>query len=192
MIFGKTGFEMGKRLVYFLGGLLFLASLQSCIEEQNFDQFDDLRIEPTIEGSILYVEAPEDLINLAIAANFYSQEFNFDGFSEAIFADKVIDGVVTYIVENTTSKELFITVEFVDDAGNILDMEQFLIPPAPPVQTDLREIPYGGAGKSLDIIRNTSGIRVSAENRGDSSSTSTLSDPKVTIRSSGKFRLSLK
>ena len=183
---------MGKKLGYLLGVLLFLASMQSCIEEQNFDQFDDLIIEPTVEGSILYVEAPEDIINLALAANFYSQDFNFDGFSEAFFSDKVIDGVVTYIVENTTSKELTITVEFVDDTGNVLDTEIFDIDAAPPAVIALREIPYGGAGRSLDIIRNTSGIRVSAENRGDNTSTSSLTDPKVTIKSSGKFRLSVK
>lgn len=188
----KTGFEMGKKLGYFIMGLFLLTSLQSCIEEQNFDQFDNLRIEPTVEGSILYVEAPEDVINLAAVANFYSQDFNFDGFSEAFFADKVIDGVVTYIVENTTSKDLTITVEFVDDAGNVLDTEVFPIAAAPPESIELREIPYGGAGRSLDIIRNTSGIRVSAENNGDNISTSNLSDPKVTIRSSGKFRLSVK
>jgi len=189
---GRTGFEMVKKFGYFLLGILLLTTLQSCIENQNFDQFDDLRIEPTLEASILYVEAPENIINLAFAANFYSQDFNFDGFSEAFFSDKVIDGVVTYIVENTTSKDLTITVEFVNEAGNVLDTEIFDIDAAPPAVMDLREIPYGGAGRNLDIIRNTSGIRVSAENRGDNTSTSSISDPKVTIRSSGKFRLSVK
>lgn len=183
---------MGNKLGYILFCTLIFGSFYSCIEETNFDQFDDLTIEPTVEGSILYVEAPENIINLALAANFYSQDFNFDGFSDALFSDRVLDGVVTYIVENTTSKELFITVEFVDDGGNILDTEQFLIPAGPPEMVDLREIPYGGTGKSLDIIRNTSGIRVSAENRGDNTSTSDLPDPKVIIKSSGKFRLSIK
>ncbi|MBM1106099.1 hypothetical protein JQC67_08130 [Aurantibacter crassamenti] len=184
---------MGKKLCYFLFGLLILVSLQSCVEELNFDQFDDLQIEPVLEGSILYVEAPESIINRAVAANFYTQDFNFDGFSDAFFADRVIDGVVTYLVENTTSKDLNITVEFIDDGGNVLDTEFFTITPAPPVEPVLREIPYGGTGRSLDILRNTSAIRVTAENvNGDTSSTSSLPDPKVTIKSSGKFTLSVK
>lgn len=183
---------MGNKLGNFLLGLLILGSLHSCIEETNFDQFDDLRIEPIIEGSILYVEAPESIINLAASANFYTQDFNFDGFSDAIFADRVLDGVVTYIVENSTSKALDITVEFIDESGNVLDTEQFPIAPAPPESVELREIPYGGAGRSLDIIRNTSAIRVSALNNGDNTSTSNLPDPKVILKSSGKFRLSLK
>ncbi|MGI9549591.1 MAG: hypothetical protein ACR2MT_00215 [Aurantibacter sp.] len=183
---------MGNKLSYVLTCLLIFGSLASCIEETNFDQFDDLRIEPTIEGSILYVEAPERTINLAISANFYTQDFNFDGFSDAIFADRVLDGVVTYIVENSTSKDLDITVEFVDDAGNVLDTEQFSIAAAPPETVELREIAYGGTGRSLDIIRNTSAIRVTAINNGDSTSVSSLPDPIVILKSSGKFRLSLK
>lgn len=182
---------MGNRFGNILTCLLILGSLHSCIEQTNFDQFDDLRIEPTIEGSILYVEAPERIINLAVSGSFYTQEFNFDGFSDAIFADRVIDGVVTYIVENTTSKDLDITVEFLDASGNVLDIELLHIDPAP---TDiiLVEIAYGGAGRPLDIIINTSSIRVSARNNGDNTSVSNLPDPMVKLRSSGKFRLSLK
>jgi len=183
---------MQKKCGYFLCGFLIFCALQSCVEETNFDQFNDLRIEPTIEGSIIYVEATEQIINFAASSNFYSQDFNFDGFSDAFFADKVIDGVVTYIVENSTSKDLTITVEFVDNGGNVLDTEAFPILAAPPIAMELREIPYGGAGRSLDILRNTSGIRVSADNNGDNISTSSLADPKVTIRSSGKFRLAVK
>ncbi|MEO9893386.1 hypothetical protein [Aurantibacter sp.] len=183
---------MGKKIGYLLQVLLAMVTLQSCVEDLDFDQFDDLQIEPVIEGSILYVEAPEDIINRAIASNFYSQDFNFDGFSDAFFADRVIDGVVTYLVENTTSKDLNISVDFVDEAGNVLDVEFFNVPAAPPMQQILREIPYGGTGNSLDILINTSAIRVTAENNGDTSSTSDISDAKVTIKSSGKFRLSVK
>lgn len=183
---------MGNRFRGILSALLIFALFYSCIEEQNFDQFEDLNITPVIEGSILYVEAPESLINLTVSSVFYTQDFNFDGFSDAIFADRVLDGVVTYIVENTTSKDLDITVEFLDDSDNVLDTERFPILAAPPASIELREISYGGAGRSLDIIRNTSAIRVSAINNGDGTSTSNLPGPKITIKSSGKFRLSIK
>lgn len=182
---------MKDRPGYFLFGIVLFMSLHSCIEEQNFDQFDDLRIEPTIEGSILYVEAPERTINIAIAANFYVQDFNFDGFSDAIFADRVLDGVVTYVMENTTSKDIDVTVEFLDAGDNVLDIESLHIDPAP-TEMVLVEIPYGGTGRPLDIIRNTSAIRVSARNNGDATSVSDFPDPMVILKSSGKFRLSLK
>ena len=175
-----------------LTSLLFLMVLSSCVEEQNFDQWDDLEIIPTVEASILYVESPESVINDAPGAVWYIQTFNFDAFSEDFFAENVLDGVIVYELENTTSKELEIIFEYLDDAGNVLDTENFTIPAAPTAVLR-RETTYGTpTGRSMDIIRNTSEIRVSASNLGDTTSTSSLSDPKIIFRSSGKFRLQLK
>ncbi|MEP0132477.1 hypothetical protein [Eudoraea sp.] len=167
------------------------AILSSCVDKQDFDQLDNLNVTPTAEASILYVETPERIINQVSGTNFYSQTFNFDAFSEEFFADNVLDGVVTYEVENTTSKPLDITFEFLDDAGNSLDSENFTVNAAPTAILR-REIAYGPAGRSLDIIRNTSAIRVSATNLGDNTSVSTLPNPTVYLRSSAKFRIGLK
>jgi hypothetical protein len=166
--------------------------LSSCVEEQNFDQFDDLAIIPTIEASILYVESPESVINDATGAVWYIQTFNFDAFNENFFAENVLDGVIIYELENTTSKELEIILEYLDEAGNVLDTETFNIDPAPTAVLR-RETTYGTpTGRSLDILRNTSQIRVNASNFGDTTSTSSLQDPKIIFRSSGKFRVQLK
>jgi hypothetical protein len=171
--------------------LICAAILSSCADKQDFDQLDNLDVTPTAEASILYVETPERIINQVTGINFYSQTFNFDAFSEEFFADNVLDGVVTYEVENTTSKPLDITFEFLDDAGNSLDSENFTVNAAPTAILQ-REIAYGPAGRSLDIIRNTSAIRVSAINLGDNTSVSALPNPTVFLRSSAKFRIRLK
>ncbi|WP_297792651.1 hypothetical protein [uncultured Eudoraea sp.] len=171
--------------------LLYLAIVSSCAEKQDFDQLDNLDVIPTAEASLLYIEAPERIINQVTGTNFYSQTFNFDAFSEEFFADNILDGIVTYEVENTTSKPLDITFEFLDDAGNSLDSENFIVNAAPTAIIQ-REIAYGPAGRSLDIIRNTSAIRVSAINLGDNTSVSSLPNPSVYLRSSAKFRLRLK
>ncbi|MBT8318990.1 MAG: hypothetical protein KJP01_02565, partial [Gramella sp.] len=145
---------------------LSLGILWSCSEKQDFDQYDDISVTPTIEGSILYVETPERIINQIVGVSFFSQIFNFDAFSEDFIAERVLDGIVIYEVENTTSKQLDITVDFLDAADNVLDTENFSIDPAPTAILR-REIAYGGvSGRSIDIIRNTSSIRVSAENLG--------------------------
>jgi hypothetical protein len=103
-----------------------------------------------------------------------------------------VDGVITYELENTTSKELEIIFEFLDDSGAVLDTEIFLIDSAPTAVL-MREIAYGNAtGRSLDIIRNTSSIRVSARNLGDNTSVSNLPDPMIIFGSSAKFRVRLK
>jgi hypothetical protein len=171
--------------------LVMLLILGSCSERQDFTQYDDISLTPTYEASILYMEAPERLINQVTTTNFFTQDFNFDAFSEPFFAERVLDGIVIYEVQNTTSKALDIVVEFLDEAGNTLDMETFRIDPAPTAVLR-REIAYGNSGRSLDIVRNTSTIRVSATNLGDNTSTSSLPDPLVTLKSSGQFRLRLK
>lgn len=172
--------------------LFMLLGIISCMEKQDFDQFDDIGATPVIEGSILYIESPENLLNQTAAPDFYSWDFNFDGFSEAVFADRVLDGTVFYELENTTSKELEITVEFLDEGGAVLDTQIFSIGPAPTAVVE-EEVPYGGgSGKSIGIITNTSGIRVTAQNLGDNISVSTLPDPKIIFRSSGKFRMQLR
>ncbi len=176
----------------FFKALLPFCLLASCAEPQDFSQFDDLEITPVVEGSILYVESPESVINQIEGINFITQDFNFDAFSEDFVAERTIDGVVIYEVENTTSKRLNIMVEFLDEAETVLDTEIFAVDPAP-TSILRREISYGGAsGRSIDIIRNTSSLRVGAENLGDNSTTSILPDPKIILRTSAKLRIRLK
>ncbi len=182
---------MKSRLRRFSSFFVLLAFLGSCIEEQDFGQYNDLSLTPTFEGGILYVEAPENSINLASGADFISQNFNFDAFAENVFSERVLDGVIIYEVENSTSKQLNITVEFLDDADTILDTENFSIDSAP-TSILRREIAYGDTGRSIDIIKNTSGIRLSATNLGDNISTSNLPDPMITLKTSGKFRIRIK
>jgi hypothetical protein len=183
---------MKKIPLYLIMAVMCLASMWSCVEEQDFNQYDDISVTPTLEGSILYVETPERIINQVVGVNFISQDVNFDAFSEEFVAERALDGIVIYEVENTTSKQLNISVEFLDIAGNVLDTENFSVSPAPTAILR-REIAYGGtSGRSIDIIRNTSDLRVSAENLGNNSSVSSLPDPKIILRSSAKLRIRLK
>jgi hypothetical protein len=99
--------------------------------------------------------------------------------------------VITYQLENTTSKSLGLLIEFLDADGNVLDTENFIIAeePAPVLE---RQVAYGDGGKPLDILRNTTTIRVSGENLGDATSLSPQNDPKIILRSSAAFRLRLR
>ena len=178
-------------LKYFLFCSVSFALLSSCVEDQDFGQFDQIELTPTYEASMLYIEAPETLVNDAPTNIVFTQNFNFDAFSSDVFADRVLDGTVTYIIENTTSKELSIIVEFLDAEGNVLDIENFDIDPAP-TATLQRDIAYGDTGRSIEIIKNLSSIRVSTVNESDNNSTSNQADAKIILKSSGKFRVQLK
>jgi hypothetical protein len=183
------GLKMKSIFKHTIGVLVCCISLVSCIEDQDFGQYDDLGITPTVEASLLYIEAPESLANDVADADIISRNFNFDAFSSDIFAERVIDGTLTYIAENTTSKELDFRIEFLDVDGNVLYVEEFEVKAAQEVQKD---VAYGGSGKNIDIIKNTSSLRVTATNEGDTTSVSDLPDPKIVLKSSGKFRMRIK
>ncbi len=170
--------------------LLCFCTMVSCVEEQDFGQYDDLRATPTLEASILYIEAPESFINAAGDANVISRNFNFDAFSSDVFAKRVIDGTITYIVENTTSKTINVVVELLNADGEVIDREE--IETLPFMLNNQKDISYGNSGKNINIIKFTSSIRVTATNEGDSTSISDLTDPKIILKSSGRFRVNIK
>jgi hypothetical protein len=183
---------MKRRRFYIIPVLLVLLTFLSCAEKQDFTQFDDLTITPVAEASILYLETPESYINEATPGIYHTETFNFDAFAEEFVSENVLDGMFTYEVENTTSKEVEITVEFIDAADNVLDTEVFMVAPGP-TSNLRREIAYGGAsGRSIDIIRNTSAIRVSGRNLGDNTSVSSVPNPVLIFRSSAQIRIQLK
>lgn len=181
-----------KEVRFLLAFLFVLLMVTSCSENQDFDQLDDLAMTPTYETSVFYVKAQESLINRVEGTSFFSQDFNFDAFEEPFFAERVLAGVLSYELENTTSKTIEISVEFVDENENILDSEDFEMDPAP-TSVLIRDVAYGATGKSLDIIRNTSKLRLVASNiGGDNTSTSGIADAAIILRSSAKFTLELK
>ncbi len=171
--------------------VVLLLGMGSCAERQDFDQADDITPTPTLEASMLYIETPERIINQLTGVSFVQQTFNFDAFAEDFVAEHILEGVITYEMENTTSKPLEVIVEFLDENDMVLDTETFIMDPAPTAIIH-REIAYGPGGRSIDIIRNTSAIRVSASNLGDTSSTSSLPNPMVIFRSSAAFMMALR
>ncbi len=171
----------------------------SCSDELDFDQFDDLEITPELVSSIVFVEVPEGIINLASfitppilpGEDFFTNDFTFEAFNEDLFARRVISGIITYDIENTTSKPLEISFIFSDEGGLDLDREVFNLSPN---QSITRDVPYGPipGGKSLEIIKNTSIIKLGAVNLGDYTSTSSLPEPKIVLKSKAEFKVALK
>jgi hypothetical protein len=106
-------------------------------------------------------------------------------------AERLIEGTISYEIENTTSKSLQVSIEFLDEGGNVLDTELFNIDPNLP-ETSTREVTYGPTGKNLNILSATSGLRVTGTNLSDNNSVSNASDPKVVLRSAAEFIVRLK
>tara|TARA_R110000868_G_scaffold86347_9_gene242287 strand:+ start:16095 stop:16652 length:558 start_codon:yes stop_codon:yes gene_type:complete len=181
---------MKKINTHYLYYFICLFFFSSCSDKQDFDQAKDLEIITDVSGPIVYIESTEALINSIPAPSFLTQNINFDGFETNLFSDKVISGSITFQIENTTSKQVDLTVDLLDDAGNILDTEFFSINASPPAVLINREIFYGSpSGRSIDIVKNTSSILLSFVNNSGNTSVSNLPEPKVIFRSIGSFKL---
>ncbi len=180
---------MKIKLLHLLGLSLFFAV--SCAEEQNFEQYDDLSVTPEVEAAMLYLETPEAVINEDPGLTFLSSTFDFLAFQEQFVAERILEGSLIYQLENTTSKPLRLTIEFLNDQGTVLDTETFNLDPAPTAILN-REVVYGPAGKPMDILRNTTALRISGTNLGDTSSISEAPEPKFVLRSTAKFRIELR
>lgn len=168
-----------------------LSFMVSCTDEQDFGQIDDLNITPTIASGLFYFESDEETINSAGPSNtFYLREVSFEVFSEKYVAEHLLEGTIIYEIENTTSKQLQITIDFLNDEGRVLDTETFNIE-ADPSGIFIREVFYGIGGKNLDILANTTALRMSAINLGDGTSVSSTEDPKIILRSGGEFLFEL-
>lgn len=162
------------------------------MEEQDFGQIDDLNVTPTLASGIFYLESDEETINSVGAFNtFYSKTVNFDAFNQEFVAERLLEGVIIYEIENTTSKRLRIDIEFLDESGEPLDRETFSIEPNPSEML-IREVFYGPAGKNLDILANTSSLRVTGRNLGDATSVSSQPEPRIVVRSGAEFLFRLK
>ncbi|WP_394747245.1 hypothetical protein [Spongiimicrobium salis] len=177
--------------VFLLVAALFISS---CAEDQDFDQIESVELRPSVQSSLFLIEAPESLVNASAGANVFTQTFEFDPFNDNVIGDRVIDGSITYEVENSTSKELQVIVDFLDASGTALDQETFTVSPSIPPQPfiERREVFYGPGGKDITILQNTTILSIVATNLGDNISTSSLTEPKIILRSSGNFRVRIR
>lgn len=171
--------------------IFLLYCFSSCVEQQNFEQYDEVAVTPLAEAALLYLETPESEINRETAPSFISTTFDFEAFTEQFVAERILEGSLIYQLENTTSKPLQITLEFLDASGQVLDTETFLMDPAPTAILN-REVVYGPTGKPLEILTNTAALRVTGTNLGDQTSVSGEPVPRFVLRSTAKFRISLK
>ncbi|MFS4417054.1 hypothetical protein [Maribacter sp. 2307ULW6-5] len=176
--------------LFLLAAVPFL--IGACSEELDFDQYEDLQLRPELEASIVYVRTQESLINRISGVQFYSQDFNFDAFEAPFFADRVLEGTIAYHLENTTSKPIAFSLSFLDVDGNALDVQEFNLPAAPPAATMTREVNYGPTGAPLDILRNTTTVRISGQNLGDNITESPIDRAAIVLRSTGRFTFRFK
>ena len=160
-----------RQVLFMLFVFIVQIAFNSCSDEVDFSQADDLVVEPLVASSIFYFESTEDLINRGTGA-FYTQLFEFNAFSQPL-EDRILEGNISYQLQNTTSKPLNVTIEFLNDNGDVLDIENLTIAATPAPNTEV-QVSYGLGAKNIDILINTTQIRVTGINQGDNSSTNPI------------------
>jgi len=178
-----------KRLLLNILVFSLLVNFLSCMEEQDFDQFDTLRMVPTVTTGLLYFETDEPSINAIGLPNgiaFYSKTTNFAPFENDYVKERLLRATIVYQITNTTSKELGLNIEFLDDSGIPIHTESFSME-AHPAAAHTREVAYGPGGLDLNLLMATTRLRFTALNLGDASTVSSAQDPKLILKSSGEF-----
>ncbi len=170
--------------------LFFSICLTSCIEDLVDENVGGV-FTPSITGSMLYLETTEDLINSNATNPVFIQSANFDGFNAEVFSGRVLSGSLSYELTNTTSKQLDILLELLDNTGAVLDSEIFNLSPNVNIPIS-RETFYGPPSTNdIDIIKNLSEIRLILVNNSDFTSVSNSTEPKFIFKSKGEFKLQL-
>lgn len=182
-----------KKLYSRLWVPILLLCFTSCMEEQNFDQIENLTLTPWVATGIFHFESDESFINESGFSNgipFHVQTTNFDAFNREYLAENLLEGKLIYTLSNTTSKELELELEFLDEAGNTLHSQSFVLGPHPSASQTL-EVFYGPGDLDPALLTATSALRFTGVNWGDASSVSSDPDPRVVVRVSGEFRVQL-
>lgn len=121
---------MIKKIVF----LTILTSLvSSCVDDVNFDQIDELQIEPTIETSLVFFEEP--------ASSFLDEEGNeaqtvndtvrVEVFTDEFIVDNVIKAEFLFEGVNTINRAYSADINFLDDDNNVLHEVNLAIPESP-------------------------------------------------------------
>lgn len=161
----------------------------ACTEEQYTEQFEELQVQPSLESSLFYLRSTEEVINVfGGIGSVYEEEFEFDAFSQDFVDDRILEGFILYEIDNTTSKPLRIEVDFLNE-DQLLDTEQLQV--SAYEENYSLQVFYGPGDKPLEILANTTVLRVRVVNLGDNVSESTLPSPSLVFRSSFQVTLTL-
>jgi hypothetical protein len=120
-------------IITVLTGLLFL---NTCTKDVDFNQIDDLEINPIVESSIIYFNAP--------ASQFYNngeitvtQDFVLvDIFNNSITLDYLTKAEFTFESTNSINREFQLQMDFVDQ-NDIIQYSVILSAPPSPTNADI-------------------------------------------------------
>ena len=109
---------------------VFSSALLSCVDDVDFDQADDLQIEPVIEASLVFFEEPASsfLDEDGTEAETVQDTVRIEVFSDEFVVDNVIKAEFLFEGVNTINRAYSADIDFLDDENNVLHMVNLAIP----------------------------------------------------------------
>jgi len=161
-----------------------LSLFLNCTKDVDFNQTSDLEIDPILESSIVFIEASADnLITDGRELSIKSDFIELEVFNNGFIRDNLRKVDLIIEATNTLPRDFSYTLNFFDDAGNILQNNTFLISEAPSNTITFEN-------DNLDVIKNTTSIQFTIEMLAGTPITS-ASQGRVSIKSKGIFYFNL-
>ncbi|WP_140486071.1 hypothetical protein [Flavobacterium sp. GSA192] len=109
---------------------LFLMCSFSCSSDLNFDQANDLKLTPVIEGNLSYFDVPATafVADDGSAYHWDSDDQNFDVFRDKYFNSYLQKADFHFEITNTISRAFLLSIVLLDDNSNALTTIAFDIP----------------------------------------------------------------
>ncbi|WP_142783917.1 hypothetical protein [Changchengzhania lutea] len=105
---------------YFLLILLMSLFYSSCTKEVDFNQVNDLELNPILESSLVFFDEPaSQFVDNGIEVNTIQDFVIIDVFNEGFINDNLIKADFVFEYENSIHREFSLQVDFLDSADQI-------------------------------------------------------------------------
>lgn len=167
--------------------------LVSCIQDQDFDQLDEFRLEPVLELTLVYADYPQD--SFALEEQKYPQliDISFrdstsvDLFSQDFFDQNLKEAEFFIRQTNEIPRRFQTEITFYDESYSVLRSIQIEVPPGSsefPVKVERTEI-FDGQG--IEDLRNTRYMSSQITMRAGTQALGLDPDASIQLQSSGIF-----
>jgi hypothetical protein len=109
--------------------LVFAFLFISCSSDLDFDQVNDLTLEPVFVANLAHFDVPANQFVVdGQAQQFASDTVEFDAFRKQFFSENLVKAELDFEIENTINRAFTLNILLLNDYGKVLQTMPFAIP----------------------------------------------------------------
>jgi len=129
VMFVRNNFVMKSSFPYkILSTVLFAFLFFSCSSNLDFDQVNDLKLEPAILANLAYFDVPANQLIDDGANNVIADVRGFDVFKEKFFTDRLKKAEFDIEIENTINRTFVVNMLLLNAQNEVLETISYTIP----------------------------------------------------------------